>query len=443
MISIIIVVAILFILPLLIIIFGVAPYFRNRVRETLEALARQFSLEASFDNNPALTGRLGAYRLEAHFTKVRKDDSYIYNELELNLFLPRPERLTLNIFDLESAPASPPPFPLSCEEFDSSFYVTSEREEEVIALLNESIREILISYSEITLFKLEEGSLQLITNNCELDFLSSLFQDMVTLLDHLTAEVDLKVELRESLLNDSYEGVRINCLLQLKRMEALDEEVLEAVCENASDELTALAAGELGRKGLPLLIDIFLTDERAYCKYISHEPFSFEEVAEDEETEFYYRLSPPLIALGYLRQYLDESSVREVLYEILSDKALAPKVDSGDKYRLTLNLLTEEGNRESIPHILNILEPLSGRLEKGSPFKLELLRYLETLNVTESNSWLLEELKYSSTEERLLIIDILRQFGISESAKQLEPYTKGFHPRELKEAAQQAIRELY
>lgn len=312
-----------------------------------------------------------------------------------------------------------------CPDFDKCFTISGLKGYHSAAYLNEDVRKVLLAYFRKGKVDFSSGKLTLSLRSFTLDDWIKAVNDMLSLTDHLTANLDILQALTHVLFTDSSEGARVNAMVQLKKMGLLHnlKERLPLLSENPNHEIAVLAAGELGREKIPLLLNILKTERGKKPPY---------------------RVDPPFIAADYLKDYLDDRRVSETFYQIFQDTRLASRVKSDEKYSFILQLLTEEKDSQSIPHIVESLPLLSGRLKKNSPFKKRLLNYLDALEVKESNSWLLKELDNGSSEEKLIIIKLLGKLNQSTSLEQLERYSKSpLASKEIREAAVQAMGEIY
>lgn len=312
-----------------------------------------------------------------------------------------------------------------CPDFDRCYTLSGFKGYHTAAYLNEDVRKLLLEYFRKGKLKFAEGKLLFTPESKSMDDWVKVVNDLLALTTHFTANLNLQQALTHILLTDSSEGVRVNAMVQLKKLGLLSnlKEHLATLAEHPNDEIAVLAACELGSEQIPRLINILQ-------KETGKEPP--------------YRVDPPYIAADYLKGYLDDRRVSETFYQLFEDQKLASRIKDDDKYGFILELLVEREDSRSIPYIVAGLPRLSGRLQRNSPFKKTLLNYLDVLEVKESNDWLLKELDYSSDEEKLRIIKLLGKFNQSTSLEKLERYSKSpLASKEIREAALQAMGEIY
>lgn len=374
----------------------------------------------------SLRGQISGYHMTVDFEYIEDGNENRHLIPKITLFVPQDKTYYFNIKKqsllMQNGEEA---LKTCCPDFDKRYALSGIKSYHTAAYLNENIRKLLIGYYKKGTVEFAEGRLSLTLKELTQERWIKAVHDMWTLIDHLTSNLDILRALSDILLTDSSEGVRVNAMVQLKKMGLLYnlEEHLHSLSDNPNLEIAVLAAGELGREKIWRLIEI---------------------LKKDSANESYFRIDPPYIAADYLKEYLDDRRVSDAFYRIFDDNKLASKVNRDTRYGFILQLLAEKAHKQSIPHITESLPRLSGHLKKNSPFKKALLNYLDVLEVKESNDWLLKELDNSSSEEKLTIIKLLGKLNQSTSLPQLERYSKSpLASKEIREAALLALGEIY
>lgn len=230
-------------------------------REAADTLGLRFE-PGTLSNWPKISGFLSGFQVEAGNRNRGKSGTLSYVRLRgTNLSIRfRAEGLDTR---LEKAVSSED---VICgdREFDDKVFIRGDREDRVLAALDEETRRLLKEMAAEENMRLDSGdgflweSLEPVTNPSDIVFQINRMTDMVRRLT--VRRDDIPARLAQNVRGDGLPGVRVRSLAALQRDHASSPEtqkVAREVLGESDPELRLMAASCLGEEGAATILEIF------------------------------------------------------------------------------------------------------------------------------------------------------------------------------------------